>query len=154
MPDSKLNIVSIAAEVAPFSKAGGLGDVARSLPKAWKRAGHKVTVITPLHGVVDVKKHNLKKMGNNVEVAMDETTTLSFDYYRGYLMDGLAVYFIDRPEYFSNHKTIYGAKNANERFFFFGMASLKLIELLSLKPDIIHCNDWHAGLVPYFAKKR
>ncbi|OJI06545.1 hypothetical protein BK004_03010 [bacterium CG10_46_32] len=151
---NKLTIVSIAAEVAPFSKAGGLGDVARSLPKAEKRAGHKVLVITPLHGVIDVKKHNLKKLGNNIEVVMDETKTLSFDYWRGYLMDGLPIYFIDRPEYFSNHKTIYEAKNGNERFFFFDMAALKLIELLGVKPDIIHCNDWHTGLVPYFAKKR
>ncbi|MBI2637145.1 MAG: glycogen/starch synthase, partial [Parcubacteria group bacterium] len=140
---SKLSIVSIAAEVAPFSKAGGLGDVARSLPKALKRAGHKVAVITPLHGVVDAKKHGLKKLGAGIEVAMDETKTLLFDYWRGYLMDGLAVYFIDRPEYFSNHKTIYASQNNNERFFFFDMAALKLIELLGLKPDIIHCNDWH-----------
>jgi len=151
---SKLSIVSIAAEVAPFSQVGGLGDVARSLPKALKRAGHKVIVVTPLHGVVDAKKHNLKKLGAGIAVAMDETKTLSFDYWCGYLMDSLPVYFIDRPEYFSNRKTIYDAQNGNERFFFFDMAALKLIELLGIKPDIIHCNDWHTGLVPYFAKKR
>jgi starch synthase len=154
MPNNKLNIVTIAAETAPFSKAGGLGDVARSLPKAIKRDGHKVIAITPLHGVVDIKKHNLKKMGNDIKVEMDETKTLEFDYYRGYLMDGLPIYFIDRKAYFSGFKTIYGTKIANERFFFFDMAALKLIDILGIKPDIIHCNDWHTGLVPYFAKKR
>ncbi|MBU2575731.1 glycogen synthase [Patescibacteria group bacterium] len=153
MPD-KLTIVTISAETAPFSKAGGLGDVARSLPKALKRNGHKVIVITPLHGVVDIKKHGLKKLGNDIKIEMDETKTLEFDYWRGYLMHGLPVYFIDRKEYFSGLKTIYKAKNTNERFFFFNLAALKLIELLGIKPDIIHCNDWHTGLIPHFAKKR
>ncbi|PIP67361.1 MAG: hypothetical protein COV79_05540 [Parcubacteria group bacterium CG11_big_fil_rev_8_21_14_0_20_41_14] len=150
----KLRIVTIAAETAPFSKAGGLGDVARSLPKALKRNGHKVIAITPLHGVIDIKKNGLKKLGNDIQVEMDETKTLSFDYYKAYLMDGLPIYFIDRKEYFFNFKTIYGTKVANERFFFFNLACLKLIELLNIKPDIIHCNDWHTGLIPYFLKKR
>jgi len=151
---SKLNIVTISAEAAPFSKAGGLGDVARSLPKAIKRSGHNVIAITPLHGVVDKKKHELKKTGNDIPVEMDETKKLEFDYYRGFLMRDLPIYFIDRKDYFSGFKTIYGTKVANERFFFFCLASLKLIETLGIKPDIIHCNDWHTGLIPYFAKKR
>jgi len=153
-PSKKLTIVSISAEVAPFSKAGGLGDVARSLPKALKRKGHRVIVISPLYGVVDTKRFELKKIGNNIPLEMGETKTLHFDYWRGFLMHGLPVYFIDRPEYFSNQKTIYGAHNPNERFFFFDLAALKLIEQLGIKPDIIHCHDWHTGLVPHFARKR
>ncbi|MAG29036.1 starch synthase [bacterium] len=154
MPNNKLKIVTISAEVAPFSKAGGLGDVARSLPKALKRKGHKVIAISPLHGVIDPKKHKLKKLGNDIPIKMDETKTLSFDYWRGYLMEDLPVYFIDRKSYFSGFKTIYGTKISNERFFFFNLAAIKLIELLNLAPDIIHCNDWHTGLIPYFIRKR
>ncbi len=152
--NKKLTIVTISAEVAPFSKAGGLGDVARSLPKALKRDGHNVIAISPLHGVIDTKKHELKKLGNDISIPMDETKKLQFDYWRGYLMDDLPVYFIDRASYFSGFKTIYGTKISNKRFFFFNLAALKLIELLDIKPDIIHCNDWHTGLVPYFVRKR
>ncbi len=150
----KLTIISISAEIAPFSKAGGLGDVARSLPKALKRKGHKVICISPLHGVIDPKEHGLKKIGNDIPIEMDETKTLAFDYWQGYLMEGLPVYFIDRHDYFSKFKTIYGTEIANERFFFFNMAALKLVEILGIKPDIIQCHDWHSGLIPYFAKKR
>jgi len=151
---NKLNIITISAEVDPFSKAGGLGDVARSLPKALKRKGHNVAVITPLHGVVDIKKHNLKKIGNDIPFEIEKNKTLCFDYWKGYLMHNLPVYFIDKKEYFSGLKTIYKAKNTNQRFFFFDIASLKLMELLDMKPDIIHCNDWHTGLIPHFVKKR
>lgn len=56
-----MKIVSISSELAPFSKTGGLADVARSLPKALQRLGHKVIIITPLYGlVIDKKKYNLK----------------------------------------------------------------------------------------------
>lgn len=154
MPIKPLNIISISAEVAPFSKAGGLGDVGRSLPKALARLGHKVTVITPLHGVIDKQERQLKKIGNDIPLAMDETATLQFDYWRGYLLPGLPVYFIDRGEYFSGLKTIYQSDKAGERFFFFCLAALRLIEILDLRPDVIQCHDWHAGLVPYFARKR
>jgi starch synthase len=57
----KLKIVSIAAEVAPFSKTGGLADVAKSLPEALKKLGHEVIIITPLYGqIIDTKKYDLK----------------------------------------------------------------------------------------------
>lgn len=154
MPTKPLNIISISAEVAPYSKAGGLGDVGRSLPKALSRLGHNVTVITPLHGVIDIAEHGLKKIGNDVDIAMDETASLQFDYWRSHLLPKLPVYFIDRKEYFSGLKTIYQSDKPAERFFFFCLAALRLVEILELKPDIIHCHDWHAGLVPYFARKR
>lgn len=148
-----LKIVSIAAETAPFSKAGGLGDVARSLPKALKRLGHEIITITPLHGVVDKKEHGLKKITNDVPVHFDEKMILKFDYWKSYLMRGLPTYFIDRAEYFSSKKTIYGSKRNNERWYFFDKCVLELLKILKFKPDIIQCHDWHAGLIPYFLKK-
>jgi len=150
----KLTIVSVAAEVAPFSKGGGLGDVARSLPKALKRLGHNVIVITPLHGIVDQKKHKVKLVEKKIKLGIDESTVMYFDYYQSELMPGLPIYFIDYPPLFSNHKTIYRSKNPAERFYFFNFAAVKLLQHLNLKADIIQAHDWHSGLVPYFIKKR
>ncbi len=57
----KLKIVSISAEVAPFSKTGGLAEVAKSLPKALKKLGHEIIIITPFYAhIIDAKQHNLK----------------------------------------------------------------------------------------------
>ena len=65
----KIKIVHISSEVAPFSKTGGLGDVTRSLPKALKRLGNEVIVITPLYGqVIDKKKYSLELIYENVDV--------------------------------------------------------------------------------------
>ena len=96
--NNKLTIITISAEVAPFSKAGGLGDVARSLPKALKRNGHNVICITPLHGIISQKAHNLKKLGNDIPLEIDETKTVQFDYWRGYLIHSLPLYFIHKKK--------------------------------------------------------
>ncbi len=148
-----LKIVSVSSEVSPYSKAGGLGDVARSLPKALKRLGHEVTVITPLYGTIDKKEKKLKRVFNDIPIVVDDKTTLKVDFWQGELMEGLPIYFVDNYRFFRRHKVIYGGKDDNARFLFFDLASLKLLQLLEQKPDIIQCHEWHTGLIPFFIKK-
>ncbi|MDD5295096.1 MAG: glycogen/starch synthase, partial [Patescibacteria group bacterium] len=146
----KLKIVHIASEVSPFSKTGGLADVARSLPKAQKRLGHEVVVITPLYGqVIDKKKNGLKLIYDNVKVYLNSKEAVRINYWKGYLMDGLPVYFIENKKYFSQRKAIYGSSHENARFLIFDVAALKLISLLKFEADIVHCHDWQAGLIPF-----
>jgi len=149
----KLKIVSIASEVAPFSKTGGLADVARSLPKALKRLGHEVIVVTPLYGqAIDRKKHGIKLLYKNVKVYFNSEDALRVNYYKGYLMKGLPVYFIEVKKYFSQRKKLYGSAHENARFLVFDVAALKLISLLKFEADIVHCHDWQTGLIPFYLK--
>lgn len=149
----KINIVHIASEVAPFSKTGGLGDVARSLPKALKRLGHDVRLITPLYGkVIDKKEYNLKLLFKDVKIYLNSTETITVNYWQGYLMEDLPVYFIEQTKYFSRYKRLYGSSHENVRFLVFNVAALKLISLLKFEANIIHCHDWQTGLIPYYLK--
>ncbi|PIT93756.1 glycogen synthase [Candidatus Falkowbacteria bacterium CG10_big_fil_rev_8_21_14_0_10_43_11] len=155
-----LKIIHIVSEVDPFSKSGGLADVARSLPKALKRLGHEITIVTPLYGqIIDKKKHQLELMEKDIKLYPNgddggngNGETVIVNYWRGYLMNGLPVYFIENEKYFSGRKTLYGSTHENARFMLFNVAALRLISMRELNPDIIHCHDWHAGLVPYFIK--
>lgn len=148
-----LRIAHIASEVDPFSKTGGLADVARSLPKAIKRLGHEVIVITPLHGkVIDKKGHGLKIIFDNVKIDLGEGESVQVNFWKGYLMEDLPVYFIENTRYFSRYKKLYGSSHENVRFMIFDLAALKLLSLLHFNPDIIHCHDWQTGLIPYFIK--
>jgi len=148
-----LNIASISAELAPFSKTGGLADVARSLPKALKRIGHNVIAITPLYGqVIDKEVYNLTLLHENVTLKLNSVDFVKVNYWQGYLMDGLPVYFVENLKYFSKRKSLYGSDHENARFMVFNIAALRLLSLLKFKADIIHCHDWHTGLIPYFLK--
>lgn len=148
-----LKIVSISSEIAPFSKTGGLADVARSLPKALKRLGHDVICITPLYGqVIDKKKYDLKIVYKNVKVYLNSKEAIRINYWKGYLMEGLPVYFIETKKYFSRRKSLYGSGHENARFMIFDVAALKLISLLKFEADIVQCHDWQTGLIPFYKK--
>jgi starch synthase len=151
----KIKVVHISSEVSPFSKTGGLADVARSLPKALKRLGHEVLVITPFYGkIIDKTALNLRLVFPDVKIKLSDHLTVTANFWRGYLMDDLSVYFVEIPVYFSKMKRLYGSANENERFFAFDVAALRLLELLDCHPQIIHCHDWQTGLIPYLIKKR
>jgi len=151
----KLKIVSISSELSPFSKTGGLADVARSLPKALKRLGHEVICITPLYGqIIDKKTHDLKLIYEKVELSLNSKETVEVNYWKGYLMKGLPVYFVENKKYFSRKKNLYGSTHENARFLVFDVAALKLISLLKYKADIVQCHDWQTGLIPFYKKTK
>lgn len=149
----KLKIVSVSSEISPFTKTGGLADVARSLPKALNRLGHDIIAITPLYGrLINKKEHNLKIVYENVEVFLNSKEKVKVNYWKGYLMEDLPVYFIELKKYFSKRKSLYGSSHENARFLIFNVAALKLISLLKFEADIIHCHDWQTGLIPHYLK--
>ena len=149
-----LNITLITSEISPFSKSGGLADVTRSLSKAIKRLNHNITVITPLYGkVINKEKHNLKLIKEKVKIKIDSKNSINVNFWKGYLMDDLPVYFIENKKYFSKKKNLYMSDKENTRFLTFDVACLELIQQLELKPDIIHAHDWQTGLIPYLIKK-
>lgn len=151
----KFRIASLASEVAPFSKTGGLGDVTRSLPKSLKRLGHDVIVITPLYRqIIDAEQLGLKKISDDIDLRIGKEFTTPVSFYKGELMRGLPIYFVAADHYFARKKTLYGSASDNRRFYVFDVAALKLLLLLQFKPDVIHCHDWHTGLVPELMKKQ
>jgi len=127
--------------------------VVRSLPKALKRLGNEIIVITPFYGqIIDKRKHKLKLIYKDINVYLNSEDTVKVNYWQGYLMKGLPVYFIENKKYFSRRKTIYGSSHENARFLIFDIAALKLITLLKFEADIVHCHDWQTGLIPYYLK--
>lgn len=153
MAKKNLKIVHISSEVSPFSKTGGLADVVRSLPKSQNRLGHNVIIITPLYEqIISKKKHDLKLVYKNVKVYLNSEETVTVDYWMGYLMEKLPVYFVSCKRYFSKRKNLYGSDHENARFLVFDVAALKLISLLKFEADIVHCHDWQTGLIPFYLK--
>ncbi|MFA5154843.1 MAG: glycogen/starch synthase [Patescibacteria group bacterium] len=149
----RLKIVHIASEVAPFSKTGGLGSVARSLPKALSRLGQEVIIITPLYEkLIDKKAFKLKPIFSGINLRLNSEEKIRVSYWRGYLLPNLPVYFVECKKFFSKHRRLYGSSRENARFLVFNVATLKLLSLLKFSADIIQCHDWQTGLIPYYLK--
>jgi starch synthase len=147
-----LKILFVTTDLEPFCKAGGLGDVSRDLPSALRKAGADVRIILPLHGAIDEKKHGISA-GEDLRVCQggEEVT---FRVKEGRLGSGLPVYFIDKHKYFGGRSRLYGYEDENLRFSFFCKAVLAALDSWAdWTPDVIHCNDWHTGLIPELLKK-
>jgi len=138
-----------------------MADVARSLPKALKRLGHQVTVITPLHSQTDTYRHNLTLIKENIPLNVPGAN-LTFNIWKGYLMTELPVYFIQEHTTLSRQYSIEnkpqelytGNEIDNQRFFIFDVAVIETIKLLDLTPDVIQCHDWQSGLIPNLLRTR
>ena len=131
--DKKLKVLFASSEVDPFSKTGGLADVAGSLPVALDKAGVDIRVITPHYKCV-------RAFGNEAMLA-----------------DKVPVYFVNNDKFFMRDN-LYADKNGDyadnlDRFSFFSRSVVEQLKELDFKPDIIHCNDWQTALVPVYLKE-
>lgn len=146
-----MKLVFVTAEADPFVKTGGLGEVMGSLPAFLHKQGVDVRVIIPKYGNIseDFRKEFKHLAHFNVQVAWrQQYCGLEEMIYRG-----VHYYFIDNEYYFSRPR-VYGEFDDAERFTFFSRAALEsLIHIPGLKPDIIHCHDWHTALIPLMLKE-
>jgi starch synthase len=146
-----MNIVLASSEVFPFSKTGGLADVAGALPKALVQNGLKVSVFSPLYKSID-KTH--LTLANNVDIGFDNRT-INTNIYKTSI-DACYFYFVENEEYFNrDHLYGIGAQDYEDnalRFGFFSKAILDSLKALGIKPDVLHSNDWQSALVNVYLK--
>ena len=141
-----LKVLILAAEIVPFIKVGGLADVVGALPKSLKAQGHDIRLAMPRYGQVDVARFGLSTVLDTVSVDMS-TFQVPVSVRQGSIGDAIPVYMIDAPRYFER-ENIYGYTDDGERFILFCRGALEAMRALNWSPDIIHCHDWHTGIVP------
>ena len=143
-------IVHVSAECYPMAKAGGLGDVVGALPKYQKKMGDESMVVMPMYKTPFLEKNewdvhfkgkaNLGDWFFDFTIIKERNGILGFDLY---LVDinGL----LDRPK-------VYGYTDDNDRFIGFQIAVVNWLNNWAQQPDLVHCHDHQAGLVPFMMK--
>ena len=143
-------IAYIASECVPFVKTGGLADVVGTLPKIFDKKEYDVRVILPNYTCLPAKFKS--KMRYITHFHMDIGWKQQYVGVMYLEYEGVPVYFIDN-EYYFNGFNIYGdVKWDIEKFTYFCKAALSILPGIGFRPDIIHCHDWQAGLVPVYLK--
>ncbi len=146
-----MKVVFCTAEVAPFSQAGGLGDVAGSLPKALAALPDvDVTVITPMYGMIDPGEKKLSLTGHAFTVSQN-----GYDFplriWQGQLPGStVPVYLVENYDLFGYRKQVYPYGDENwelQGFMVFSEACFELLRRLNLKPDVMHAHDWHTASI-------
>jgi starch synthase len=144
-----MKVLYAASEAMPFIKSGGLGDVAGALPKALQKLGVDVRVIIPFYS--NIPQH----FRQEAKLLLAASVPLGWrNQYCGIFQttqNGITYYLLDNEYYFKRDGN-YGQFDDGERFAFFSRACLEALHHIDFIPDIIHCNDWHTGLIPVFLK--
>lgn len=154
-----MNILFLAAEVAPFVSVGGLSQFMYFLPKELRKLGHDVRVFTPKYGAMDETtiegNWKLDMEYQNLTVPIDssldpeKSIVCNVKGYRDKHAK-LHAYFVENREYYELRANVYGYKDDHTRFALLSKACLEWMyqsqkNSSAWKPDIIHTHDWHTG---------
>ena len=147
-----MKVAFIGSESYPFIKTGGLGDVMYALPRALLRQGCEVRVIMPRYACIpDKYKEKMKYVGS----FMMDLTRDGRSFYVGIMeteLDGVTYDFIDNREFFDWGNPYTGLWEDIPKYCYFSKASLAALYYLDWIPDVIHCHDWQAALVPVYLR--
>ena len=146
------SIAFIGSECHPFVKTGGLGDVMYALPRELARLNCDVRVILPRYACIPQQYQD--KMVYRGEFYMDLGKT-GRSYYVGimeYIWDGVVYDFIDNQEFFSTGNPYVNLVDDIPKYCFFSKAALAALNYMNWIPDIVHCHDWQAALVPVYLR--
>ncbi|OKP77834.1 starch synthase [Paenibacillus sp. P3E] len=140
-----MKVLFAAAEAHPFVKTGGLADVIGALPKALKGAGVDVRVILPKYRGIPEKF--VSQMEHVAVLSVPIGWRNQYCGIERLVYDGIPIYFVDN-EYYFGRDGIYGYMDDGERFAFYNRAVLECLEIIDFQPDVLHCHDWHAAVIP------
>ena len=152
LPEPRRSIAFIGSECYPFVKTGGLDDVMYALPKALVAQNCDVKVILPRYKCIPQKYQEkmVYRGAFHMDLCADGRT-----YYVGimeYVWDGVVYDFIDNEEFFSVGKPYTNLIDDIPKYCYFGKAALAALNYMDWIPDVIHCHDWQAGLVPVYLR--
>ena len=152
LPEPRRSIAFIGSECYPFVKTGGLGDVMYALPKALVAQNCDVKVILPRYKCIPQKYQEkmVYRGAFHMDLCADGRT-----YYVGimeYVWDGVVYDFIDNEEFFSVGKPYTNLIDDIPKYCYFSKAALAALNYMDWIPDVIHCHDWQAGLVPVYLR--
>ena len=146
-------ILFVASECVPFVKTGGLADVVGALPKMLDKTKYDVRVVIPNYTCIKWEYRSKFKYISHfyIDIPGSKETRQHVGIMETQYQ-GITYYLIDNEYYFSGYGP-YGTMPFDiEKFTFFSKAALSILPTVGFKPDIIHCHDWQAGLVPVFLK--
>ena len=150
-----LKICHVTAELAPYAKVGGLGDVSGALPRHSSRLGHDVRVFMPLYLDINATREDFQP----VPAVQDVTLRIGNHPYHFSLYtipqpddDHLSIYCVHCPALYERHGIYTDDPDEAQRFLLLSRAAIESCQYLGFAPDVFHVHDWQTALVPLFLR--
>jgi len=148
----KLSVAFIGSECYPFVKTGGLGDVMYALPKDLVELGCDVRVLLPKYACIKDEFKDAMEWKGSFYMDLTLEGREFFVAIMELERDGVIYDFIENEQFFSYGNPYTNLIDDIERYCYFSKASLAALNSLEVAPDIIHCHDWQAAIIPIYLK--
>lgn len=158
MPNAKikkdLKVLFVAAEAAPYATVGGFSQVVAYLSRNMLPLGTDVRVFMPKFGSIDQEKYKMDMFYKGLMVPTGDAHNPSLEcnvkVRKG--DDGVTTYFLENQEYYEKRANVYGYSDDPTRWALLSRGVLEFIKTEKFVPDVIHCHDWHTGIVSNYMK--
>ena len=151
-PGPRRSVVFIGSECYPFVKTGGLADVMYALPKALSRMNCDVKVILPRYACIPWEYQCKMVYRGEFQMPLCSDGRSFYVGIMEYVWDGVVYDFIDNQEFFSDGNPYTSIIGDIPKFCFFSKAALAALNYMDWIPNVIHCHDWQAALVPVYLR--
>ncbi|NTV02918.1 MAG: starch synthase [Chlorobiaceae bacterium] len=162
MARRNFKVLYVSGEVSPFIRVSSLADYMASFPQALEEEGFEARIMMPKYGIINDRKfrlHDVLRL-SDIEVPLKEKSDMLHVKVTALPSSKIQTYFLYNEKYFKRNGLFSDIqlggdhKGSAEKLIFFSVGVLETLVRLGWQPDIIHCHDWHAGLVPLLAKTR
>jgi len=157
-----MKILYAATEIAPFARMTHTADLLRFLPASLQDQGFEIRILLPKFGTINDRRNRLHEVIrlSGIEVEVGENVESMKIKVASIPNAKLQVYFLDNDKYFkrkgmfTNPKTDEFYEDNDERLAFYNKGVIETVISLGWEPDIIHCHDWPAGLIPLLVREK
>ncbi len=151
---SPKSILIVAAESTPYASVGGAAQVVSHLSKSLKTLGLNVAVFMPKFGSMDEAKYDIKMLHEGLQIPTgdEQLPYLVCNIKTATNENGVVFYFLENQEYYEKRANVYGYSDDPTRWALLSRGVIEFVKLGHFVPDVIHCNDWHTGLVANYLK--
>jgi starch synthase len=156
---AKKKILFVTHEMSPYTEGNLLAEAARALPQYMQDNDYEVRVFMPKFGNIKDRKHRLHEVirlsGINIPVGNDDNPLIIK--VASLPSAKMQIYFLDNEDFYKGRNYMHDDNgkfyddNA-DRTVFFNKGVIEIILKLGWIPDVIHCQGWMAGLVPFYAR--
>ena len=160
MSRRNFKVLYVSGEVSPFIRISALADFMASFPQAIEEEGFEARIMMPKYGTINDRKfrlHDVLRL-SDIEVHLKEKIDLLNVKVTALPSSKIQTYFLYNEKYFKRNglfTDLYSGadlKGSADKVVFFNVGVLETLQRLGWKPDIIHCHDWYACLIPLLLK--
>lgn len=157
-----MKILYAAAEIAPFARMTHTADLLRFLPASLQDKGFEIRILLPKYGTINDRRNRLHEVirlsgidvevGEKVENMRIKVASIPNAKLQVYFLDNDT--FFKRKGMFTDNKKETWYEDNDQRLVFYNKGVLETVMKLGWQPDIIHCHDWPAGLIPLLVRTK